>query len=188
MDFDVHHGNGTQHIFERDPTVLYISTHQYPYYPGTGAADEIGVGDGAGFTVNIPMESGSVDTDYQLVFDEIVIPVLRQFRPDLLIVSAGYDAHERDPLATMRATADGFGAMTMALRGVADEVCRGRLALVTEGGYDLQALGASLDETIKMLVGPKAAPRWPAGTVASKRGRSAADRVEEAIAPFWKVK
>src|SRR5919106_1353421 len=102
VDYDVHHGNGTQQIFERDSNVLYVSTHQYPYYPGTGAVDEIGVGRGAGFTVNIPVEAGAVDEDYQLVFSAVVIPVLLQFEPDLVIVSAGFDAHERDPLGGMR--------------------------------------------------------------------------------------
>ena len=188
VDFDVHHGNGTQHIFERDPSILYISTHQYPYYPGTGAADEVGVGDGAGFTVNVPLESGSVDADYRIAFDEIVLPVLRQFHPDLLLVSAGFDAHERDPLATMRLTSEAFGAMTMGLRRVAGDVCKGRMALVTEGGYDLQALAASLDQTVEALSAPVAEPVWPAATVASTRGRASAARVKEAIAPFWKVK
>ncbi len=187
VDYDVHHGNGTQHIFEHDPSVLYVSTHQYPYYPGTGAADEVGLGAGAGFTVNVPLESGSVDSDYRLVFDEIVLPVVRQFRPDLILVSAGFDAHERDPLATMRLTAGAFGAMTMGVRRVAEEVCHGRVALVTEGGYDLQALAASLDHTLKALTGPVAEPSWPETAIASARGRAAAARVKPAIAPFWKV-
>src|SRR4029077_21038488 len=108
VDYDVHHGNGTQHIFEADPHVLYISTHQYPYYPGTGAADEVGREAGRGFTVNVPMEVGSVDEDYRVVFDEAVLPVLRQSEPDLLIVSAGFDAHERDPLGGMRLTTPSF--------------------------------------------------------------------------------
>ena len=189
VDFDVHHGNGTQHIFERDPSVLYVSTHQYPYYPGTGAADEIGTGEGTGFTVNVPMESGSVDGDYQVAFDEVIVPVLRQFKPDVLLVSAGFDAHERDPLATMRATADGFGAMTAALRAVAEETCDGRMALVTEGGYDLQALAASIDQTVAALASSSRLA-WPAAPAvpSSTRGRTAADRVKRAIAPFWKVK
>ncbi len=188
VDFDVHHGNGTQHTFENDASVLYISTHQYPYYPGTGAADEVGTGDGAGFTVNVPLESGAVDADYRVAFDEIVLPVVRQFKPALILVSAGFDAHERDPLATMRLTAGAFGAMTMGLRRVAEETCSGRMALVTEGGYDLQALAASLDETVNALVGPLAEPVWPEATLASGRGRTAVDRVKKAIAPFWKVK
>jgi acetoin utilization deacetylase AcuC-like enzyme len=150
--------------------------------------DEVGIGDGAGFTVNVPLESGSVDSDYRIAFDEIILPVLRQFHPDLLLVSAGFDAHERDPLATMRLTSEAFGAMTMGLRRVAEDVCRGRMALVTEGGYDLQALAASLDQTVKALGAPLAEPVWPASTVASTRGRTSVDRVKQAIAPFWKVK
>jgi acetoin utilization deacetylase AcuC-like enzyme len=191
IDFDVHHGNGTQHIFERDPSILYVSTHQYPYYPGTGAAGEVGTGDGTGFTVNVPIESGAVDTDYQLVFDDVILPVLRQFEPELLLVSAGFDAHERDPLATMRVTSEGFGAMTAALRGVAEEICDGRMAFVTEGGYDLQALASSIDQTVRALAAPakpSPSPQWPAASVASNRGRTAATLVKRAIAPFWKVK
>src|SRR5215471_1335046 len=98
VDYDVHHGNGTQHVFELDPAVLYCSVHQYPYYPGTGAATEIGSGAGRGFTVNLPLEGGAADDDYRLAFEEVVTPVLWQFKPDLVLVSAGFDAHERDPL------------------------------------------------------------------------------------------
>src|SRR6185295_2243578 len=108
VDYDVHHGNGTQHTFDADPHVLYISTHQYPYYPGTGAAEEVGRDAGRGFTVNLPLEVGAVDEDYRTVFASIVIPVVRQFEPDLLIVSAGFDAHERDPLGGMRLTIPAF--------------------------------------------------------------------------------
>src|SRR5262249_51683156 len=141
VDFDVHHGNGTQHLFETDPHVLYISIHQYPYYPGTGAAEEIGRDAGRGFTVNLPLEVGAVDEDYQIVFSRMVRPVLREFEPDLLIISAGYDAHERDPLGGMRLTTAAFGAMTRELRAVADDCCRGRIVAALEGGYDLHALG-----------------------------------------------
>jgi len=187
VDIDVHHGNGTQHMFERDASVLYVSTHQYPYYPGTGAVDEIGVGPGEGFTVNLPLESGGTDADFEHVFDRVALPVLRQFSPDLILVSAGFDAHQRDPLATMRATETGFAAMTMALRRVADETCRGRMALVTEGGYDLKALDASLDAVVQTLAGPVAAPKWPAPTGASTRGRASADAAVRALAGHWKL-
>jgi len=187
VDYDVHHGNGTQHMFERDPSVLYVSTHQYPYYPGTGAVDEIGSGPGEGFTVNLPMESGSTDADFERVFDRVALPVLRQFAPDLILVSAGFDAHQRDPLATQRATEPGFAAMTMALRRVADDVCKGRMALVTEGGYDLKALEGSLDAVVETLSGPAAAPKWPAAVVASNRGRVAADGAVRALRSHWKL-
>jgi acetoin utilization deacetylase AcuC-like enzyme len=151
VDYDVHHGNGTQHSFYTDPNVLFISTHQYPFYPGTGAATEIGSGPGAGFTVNVAMEGGATDGDYQRVFEAIVAPVLREFRPDLVLVSAGFDAHERDPLAQMRVTTPGFVWMTTLLRDLADDLCGGRIAVITEGGYDLRALAESLDAVCGVL-------------------------------------
>jgi acetoin utilization deacetylase AcuC-like enzyme len=151
VDYDVHHGNGTQHSFYTDPNVLFISTHQYPFYPGTGAATEIGSGPGAGFTVNVAMEGGATDGDYQRVFEAIVAPVLREFRPDLVLVSAGFDAHERDPLAQMRVTTPGFVWMTTLLRDLADDLCGGRIAMITEGGYDLRALAESLDAVCGVL-------------------------------------
>jgi acetoin utilization deacetylase AcuC-like enzyme len=187
VDYDVHHGNGTQHIFESDPDVLYISTHQYPYYPGTGDAIEIGTARGEGATVNLGIEVGAVDEDYRLVFDEVVLPVLRQFRPELLLVSAGFDAHERDPLAGMRLTTPAFAAMTMALRGVAEECAGGRMALVTEGGYDLEALAASIDAVAQALAGPPGPADWPTSGIASSRGRRAADATKRALARFWKL-
>src|SRR6185436_4237590 len=179
VDYDVHHGNGTQHSFESNPNVLYASTHQFPFYPGTGAADETGVGAGGGFTVNLPMSAGAVSDDYRLVFGEVLLPVLRQFKPDLVLVSAGFDAHERDPLAHMRLTTDTFAAMTMELRAVADECCDGRMALVTEGGYDLQALAASLNGVVQTLAGPLAPAQWPKSEVASTRGRVSADAAKQ---------
>jgi acetoin utilization deacetylase AcuC-like enzyme len=187
VDFDVHHGNGTQHMFERDPSVLYVSTHQYPYYPGTGAVDEIGTGPGEGFTVNLPLESGGTDADFAHVFDRVALPILRQFSPDLLLVSAGFDAHQRDPLATMRATEAGFAAMTMALRNVADECCKGRIALVTEGGYDLKALDASLEAVVQTLSGPPAPTTWPSAVAPSDRGRVSADAAVKALGRHWKL-
>lgn len=187
VDYDVHHGNGTQHTFESNPAVLYVSAHQYPFYPGTGAADEVGVGAAGGFTVNLPMTAGAVSEDYQVAFSEVALPVLRQFKPDLVLVSAGFDAHERDPLANMRLTADVFAAMTLELRAVADDCCNGRLVLVTEGGYDLQALGASLDAVVQSLAAPSAAARWPASGFTSARGRASADATKRALAPFWRL-
>jgi acetoin utilization deacetylase AcuC-like enzyme len=188
VDYDVHHGNGTQHIFTADPNVLYVSTHQFPYYPGTGAADETGEGAGAGATVNIPLEAGATDEDYRLVFADIVGPVLRQFRPDVLLASAGFDAHERDPLGGMRLTTGAFAAMTAELRAVADECCDGRLALVTEGGYDLPALAGSLEAVVETLAGPSTPAVWPGpGPHRSTRGRDAADAAKRALALFWKL-
>ena len=187
VDYDVHHGNGTQHMFESNPNVLYISSHQYPFYPGTGAVDETGVGAGTGFTVNLPIEAGAVDEDYQTAFQDVALPVLRQFKPDLLLVSAGFDAHERDPLANMRVSTEAFAAMTLELRAVAAECCSERMMLVTEGGYDLRALTASLETVVKTLSGPLEPARWPASGVKSSRGRLSAEAAKRALKPFWRL-
>src|SRR5581483_6946491 len=185
VDYDVHHGNGTQHIFDADRHVLYVSTHQYPYYPGTGAADEVGRETGRGCTVNVPMEAGSVDEDYHTVFSRIVVPVLRQFEPDLVIASAGFDAHAADPLGGMRLSTPAFAAMTAELRAVAEECCRGRIVAVTEGGYDLAALGTSLDAATDVLHAAPAAAQWPSSGIASSRGRVAAAAAKEQLTAFW---
>ena len=187
VDYDVHHGNGTQHIFEADRHVLYVSVHQYPYYPGTGGADEIGRDLGTGYTVNVPMEAGSVDEDYQTVFTRLVVPVLKQFEPNLLLVSAGFDAHANDPLGGMRLTSGAFGAMTAELRLVAEECCRGRIVLVTEGGYDLEGLGTSLDAAIGVLHAAPAEVAWPTSGVASSRGRYAVSTVKTQLTAYWSL-
>jgi len=187
VDYDVHHGNGTQHMFESDPNVLYVSLHQFPFYPGTGAADEVGSGAGKGFTVNLPLEVGSVDDDYHVAFSEVVVPVLRQYDPDLLLVSAGFDAHERDPLAGMRLTSAAFGAMTMELRKVAEACCEGRIVLMTEGGYDLRALTESLQAAVESLAASSAEPSWLPSGVASDRGRAAVSAAKRVLAPYWKL-
>ena len=189
VDYDVHHGNGTQHIFETDPRVLYISTHQFPYYPGTGAADEVGREAGKGFTVNVPLEVGAVDEDFQVAFSKLVLPVLRQFEPDLIIVSAGIDAHERDPLGGMRLSTAAFGAMTRDLRAVAEECCHGRILSVIEGGYDLEALSASLDAIIEAHAAPASAASlvWPTSGVHSDRGSRAVQTVREVLRPYWTI-
>jgi acetoin utilization deacetylase AcuC-like enzyme len=189
VDYDVHHGNGTQHIFDSDPSVLYVSTHQYPYYPGTGAADEIGVGPGAGYTVNLPLEAGAVNEDYRFVFDAVVLPVVKQFAPDLLLVSAGFDAHERDPLGGMRLTSDAFAAMTTQLRSIAEECCGGRLVLVTEGGYDFRALADSLLAVVGVLASEATpAAAWPAAASAEpSRGRASADAAARSLRSHWRL-
>jgi acetoin utilization deacetylase AcuC-like enzyme len=140
VDYDVHHGNGTQWIFYEDPTVLFVSSHQYPFYPGTGAASERGRGAGEGFTLNLPLPAGTKDDAIERLYAEQAFPLLRQFTPDLVMVSAGFDAHERDPLGQLRMTTAGFERLTGALVTLADELCDGRIVFVTEGGYDLGAL------------------------------------------------
>jgi acetoin utilization deacetylase AcuC-like enzyme len=182
VDYDVHHGNGTQHIFERDPNVLYCSVHQYPYYPGTGAATEAGEGAAVGLTVNVPLEAGATDDDYHDVFDQMIIPVVRAFRPDLILVSAGLDAHEHDPLGGMRLTTPAFGAMTMALRLAADECCDGRIVAVTEGGYDLRAFRDSLLSVVDALGAEQSSPpAWPSSAVSSTRGAAAVAATRAAL-------
>jgi acetoin utilization deacetylase AcuC-like enzyme len=151
VDIDVHHGNGTQNAFYADPSVLYISTHQSPYYPGTGSADETGSGDGRGFTLNVPLPAGATDDVYVRACEEKVLPALDGFKPDIVLVSAGYDAHERDPLAGMRVTTAGYERLARLLRDVSDRHAAGRTAWITEGGYHLESLGACLNATIAVL-------------------------------------
>lgn len=156
VDFDVHHGNGTQQIFLADPSVLYASIHQHPLYPGTGAHWEVGRGPGVGYTVNVPVPPGTGDAEYRRIFDEVFDPIVRRFRPDLMLVSAGYDAHWADALAHQEVTTAGFGWMVRRLKGWADELCGGKLALVLEGGYDLDALTASIVASLEALSGAQA--------------------------------
>jgi acetoin utilization deacetylase AcuC-like enzyme len=156
VDFDVHHGNGTQAAFEDDPSVLFISLHQHPRtcYPGTGHEWEIGTGPGRGYTVNIPFDPGSGDADYLNVLESRVVPELDDFRPQLLLISAGFDAHREDPLAHIELSDEAFELMTRLLVGVADQHCEGRVVSLLEGGYNLKALGRSV---VRHLVGMGAA-------------------------------
>jgi acetoin utilization deacetylase AcuC-like enzyme len=185
VDYDVHHGNGTQWSFYADPSVLFISSHQYPYYPGTGAAGDVGSGAGAGFTVNLPLSAGATDADYELVYTRIALPILKQFRPELILISAGFDAHMNDPLAGMRVTSAYFGHLTAAIAAVADECCKGRLVAVTEGGYDLAALGESLRASIRALDGDTKGLAAPSG--ATPRGDETVKAVLPHLVDRWKL-
>ena len=153
FDWDVHHGNGTQHSFYSDPSVYYSSTHQYPFYPGTGDDDETGTGDGLGTTLNFPLDPFCGDPAYLDIVENKLIPEIQSYRPDLIIISAGFDAHENDPLAQMRVSADGYGKMTAMILKVAEEVCGGRLLSMLEGGYDHTALAESVHEHVNVLLG-----------------------------------
>jgi len=153
VDFDVHHGNGTQEAFEADPAVLYISMHQYPYYPGTGHWDETGQAAGIRHLVNVPLTGAVGDTGYLRIMDEIVAPAVRRFAPQLILVSAGYDAHWDDPLASMRLSVTGYARIARVLRGLAAELCGGRLVFTLEGGYHLDALAYSVLNTFGVLLG-----------------------------------
>jgi acetoin utilization deacetylase AcuC-like enzyme len=140
LDWDVHHGNGTQDTFYDDRSVLFISTHQFPFYPGTGSINEVGVDDGLGYTVNVPLPAGCGDAEYLRIFRDVVIPSINQFAPEWILVSAGFDAHRRDPLAGMNVTEEGFTTMARLVIDRAEEFCEGRVAFLLEGGYDLTAL------------------------------------------------
>jgi len=154
IDWDVHHGNGTQDIFWDDPAVLYLSVHQYPYYPGTGAPTDLGGPAAKGATVNVGLPAASRDADYAAVFDHVFLPALARFEPELVLISAGFDAFEHDPLAGMRVTHEGFAAMARRVRYAAELHAKGRVVAVLEGGYDLEGLAGGMSATLRALVGP----------------------------------
>ncbi|HSK01291.1 MAG TPA: histone deacetylase [Kofleriaceae bacterium] len=158
LDWDVHHGNGTQDIFWNDPSVLYLSIHQFPYYPGTGAPTELGGPEARGATVNVGMPSGAGDAEYAAAFDHVFVPAIDRFRPDLVLISAGFDAFEHDPLAGMRITHAGFAAMARRLRAAADRHAGGRIIAVLEGGYDLDGLAGGMTGVLSSLVEPAGPP------------------------------
>lgn len=162
IDWDVHHGNGTQDIFWDDPDVLYMSVHQYPYYPGTGAPTEIGGTKAQGATVNVGLPGGSRDADYAAVFDHVFVPKLLAYKPDLVLVSAGFDAFEHDPLAGMRVTHAGFARMARRLRAVAEATAGGRIVAVLEGGYDLDGLAGGMEAVLATFSAERNADDAPA--------------------------
>jgi len=175
VDWDVHHGNGTQDIFWSDGRVLFISLHEAPLYPGTGAARDVGEGAGRGRIVNVPLPAAADDTVYRLAFEEVVLPALRRFAPELVLISAGFDAHARDPLASMQLTGVGYGWMGRALRAIADESAGGRIGAVLEGGYDLTALEESTAASLRGVLG------WPVPEPPSADARPVSARHRAAI-------
>ncbi len=194
VDWDVHHGNGTQAIFWRDPSVLYVSLHQEYWYPGTGAIEEIGEGPGEGFTVNVPLPAETGDGGYGDVFEEVVLPLVSAYHPELLIISAGYDAHTDDPLGGMVVTAAGFGRLASLLDGAARSIGAPVLA-VLEGGYDLAALGESVIATLRVLAGrpaPQPVPVSPGVSASTREAAPAAIRsriraVRRLLLNHWKI-
>lgn len=152
VDFDVHHGNATQHSFYDRSDVFFCSTHQYPFYPGTGAADEVGKGAGRGYTLNFPMSVGCGDEEYRQVFQQGLIPALREYRPEFILVSAGFDAHALDPLGGMRLSDQGFAVMTQEIQSVAQDFCGGKVVYTLEGGYNLKALETSVQRVLELLL------------------------------------
>jgi acetoin utilization deacetylase AcuC-like enzyme len=153
FDWDVHHGNGTQHLFESRADVFYASTHQYPFYPGTGAASETGIGEGEGATLNVPLPAGTDDARYAEAIRGRVIPAIRAYQPDVLLISAGFDAWQHDPLGGMEVSEEGFRSWGAWMRELADEVCGGRLLAVLEGGYDLASLPRLVEASLEGMSG-----------------------------------
>jgi acetoin utilization deacetylase AcuC-like enzyme len=183
MDWDVHHGNGTQEIFWRDPRVLYMSTHQYPFYPGTGAATEVGGGAGEGFTVNVPLTAHGSDGVYRAAFEQVLLPIAEAYAPELVLVSAGFDAATRDPLAQMDLGAEAFGWMGAKLAKVAEKSAKGRIALVLEGGYDLVSLEGGLTRAIAGIAGPDAV--LAESTVPREPDHADVERARRGAARAW---
>ena len=152
VDWDLHHGNGTQHSFYSDPRILYFSTHQYPYYPGTGSLQEIGQGQGEGYTINVPLRGGAGDASFVNIFRKILQPVALEFKPELVLLSAGFDTYFQDPLGSMRVTSEGFAALTRILLEIAESCCRGCLVAVLEGGYHILGLTKSVKAVLEEML------------------------------------
>ncbi len=184
VDWDVHHGNGTQEIFWTDPRVMYVSLHQFPFYPGTGRADEVGGAEGEGFTVNIPMPGGFGDEEWTAAFGRVVEPVAHQFEPQLVLVSAGFDAHAADPLGGMRVTEAGFATMTDSLLTIAREHAGGRLIAALEGGYDVDALSSSVEAVLGRMTRGIDHAETPTG---DGRFGEVFARVKAAQSAHWKL-
>ena len=182
LDWDVHHGNGTQAAFYGRRDVLFFSAHQYPFYPGTGALHEQGKGEGEGYTINVPLPAGATDGDYRRMLADVLVPAATRFRPDLVLVSAGFDAHRQDPLGGMTLTAEGFADLCATVMAIADAHAKGRLVLVLEGGYDLEGLSESAYACVEVMAGAAA----PCGSdVPSKVGDPALRRAVEQHRRFW---
>ena len=182
LDWDVHHGNGTQAAFYGRRDVMYQSVHQYPYYPGTGAAHEVGVGEGEGYTLNVGLPGGNSDADYGMLFEELFLPVAEAYRPQLILVSAGFDPHRDDPIGGMDVTERGFAAMCASMRALAERVCDGKLVLLLEGGYSLEGLSQSVHACVEVLAGR--GDGFPTGTTHAD-AKHALNASREALRPYW---
>jgi len=188
LDWDLHHGNGTQHSFEEDPSILYFSTHQFPYYPGTGAYTEVGLGKGRGFTVNVPLTIGYGDAEYVAIFQKVLKPIALEFKPEMILVSAGFDIYIGDPLGGMNVTPRGFAALTRTVMDIADECCGGRVVITLEGGYDLYGERDSVKEVLKELAGlAHTDPAGLANPVMQEMVDNVVARVKSVHAQYWKT-
>ncbi len=188
VDWDVHHGNGTQHIFDRDNSVLFFSIHQYPHFPGTGTFTEVGVGKGEGYSINIPLGRGFGDGEYAAILERLLKPAAAEFAPELILVSAGFDIHASDPMGGMKVSFDGFAAIARSLMGIAAQCCGGRLVMTLEGGYNVKTLGECARATL-MEMADVTSVRLP--DVVARANRRKTDQVMRRALyvhqPFWKT-
>jgi acetoin utilization deacetylase AcuC-like enzyme len=192
FDWDLHHGNGTQHSFYTSSQVLYLSTHAYPYYPGSGGLTEVGAGEGEGFTVNVPLSGGQDDRAFAKIVKDVIVPVIRDYRPDFIIVSAGFDTYFGDPLGTMAVTEQGFACMARQLVDLAGEVCDGRLLVALEGGYNLQGLRDGVLAVLGELSGDPGCPgkvddEILQAIVDADRGVAVIEQVRDVAKRYWSL-
>jgi len=190
VDWDLHHGNGTQRSFYDDPRILYFSTHQYPYYPGTGSLDEIGRGKGKGYTVNVPLQGGAGDDAFVKIFRRLLVPVAEEFKPELVLVSAGFDIYFQDPLGSMRVTPEGFAALTRIVLTIADNCCNGRLVAVLEGGYNVQGLMRSVKAVLQEMSDETCFSEEELSALEQVKNEEASNIIREVarrINPYWGI-
>jgi acetoin utilization deacetylase AcuC-like enzyme len=183
VDWDLHHGNGTQRAFYGDPGVLFFSSHQYPYYPGTGGFDEAGSGDGEGFTVNAPFPTGFGDAEYIHVYGRILKPIALEYRPELILVSAGFDPFVKDPLGGMEVTGEGFGALAGIVQDIARQTCPGRILITLEGGYNPEGLRNGVRAVLLTLLGKQ---KPPDVLIPSSAAEQVIERITKAHRKYWK--
>ncbi|OGP68035.1 MAG: histone deacetylase [Deltaproteobacteria bacterium RBG_16_44_11] len=190
VDWDLHHGNGTQHSFYSDPRILYFSTHQYPYYPGTGSLQEIGQGKAEGYTINVPLSVGAGDASFVKIFRKILQPVALKFKPQLVLLSAGFDTYYQDPLGGMRVTADGFAALTRILMNIAESYCNGRFVAVLEGGYHLAGLTQSVKAVLEEMRDDTHYPEEKLASLEKEADENTNHIIKQVISkikPYWKL-
>jgi len=190
VDWDLHHGNGTQHSFYDDPRILYFSTHQYPYYPGTGSLQEIGQGKGEGYTINVPLSGGAGDASFVKIFRKILQPAALEFKPELVLLSAGFDTYFQDPLGSMRVTSEGFAALTRILLEIADSCCHGRLVAVLEGGYHIAGLTKSVKAVLEEMLNETHCSKEKFSSLEREADEDTNQIIKQVISminPYWKV-
>ena len=186
VDWDVHHGNGTQDVFFEDPSVLYFSTHQHPHYPGTGWIGEVGKGEGKGFTVNVPLPADTDDAGYLYALSNILVPIATEFQPEFVLVSAGFDAHTADPLASMHVTSLGFGLFTDMIMTIAKKSCGGRVVLTLEGGYNLYAIAESTLSVFNSLLADTGEQQEGVGGTSGQVTKRI-EEIKEVQSEYWNI-